>query len=205
MGNILMDYNAIKRAINRISNEIIERNKGTEDLVLVGILTRGLNISIRIREKISEIEGVEIPFYSLNISNYRDDVAKNKKELTVESFEFTGKLNNKTVILVDDVIFTGRSVRAALDAIMEQDRPKKVQLVSLIDRGHRELPIRADYIGKNVPTSRSEKIQVKLVEVDGIDEVTIENWIIIYSWFYIIIMLSYIYNLIVCIRKGKLV
>lgn len=175
MKNILMDENAIKRAVSRISNEILERNKGTDGLVLIGIITRGFNLANRIKEKILEIEAVELPYFSLNISKYRDDIDKSKNNFNTEVFDFSGKLNNKTVILVDDVIFTGRSVRAALDAIMEYDRPKKVQLVSLIDRGHRELPIRADYIGKNVPTSKNEKIQVKLKEVDGIDEVTIES------------------------------
>lgn len=175
MKNTLMDENAIKRAVSRISNEILERNKGTDGLVLIGIITRGFNLASRIKEKILEIEAVELPYFSLNISKYRDDIDKSKNNANPETFDFTGKLNNKTVILVDDVIYTGRSVRAALDAIMEYDRPKKVQLVSLIDRGHRELPIRADYIGKNVPTSKNEKIQVKLKEVDGVDEVTIES------------------------------
>jgi len=171
---ILMDAKAIDRAIIRISNEIIERNKGVEDLVLVGIKSRGVPFAERISRKIAEIEGEVISVYQLDISLYRDDL-KEISYLPRLNQEFLGDINNKNVVLVDDVIYTGRTVRAALDAMIRKGRPSKVQLAVLIDRGHRELPIRADYVGKNVPSSKTEVIGVEFIETDGIDEVIIKE------------------------------
>lgn len=170
----ILDAKAIERATTRISNEIIERNKGTKDLVLVGIKSRGVPFAERIARKIKEIEDEEVPVYNLDITLYRDDL-KEISYIPKLNEEFQGEVNNKIVILIDDVIYTGRTVRAALDALIHKGRPSKVQLAVLIDRGHRELPIRADYVGKNVPTSKSEVIGVEFVETDGIDEVVIKE------------------------------
>ncbi len=171
---VIMDEKAISRAITRIANEIIERNKGVNDLVLVGIKTRGVPFAHRIAKKILEIEDVEIPVYLLDISLYRDDLEEISSQPNVND-EFEGDINNKIVVLTDDVIFTGRTVRAALDALIHNGRPKKVQLAVLVDRGHRELPIRADYVGKNVPTSRNEIVRVGFIDTDGEDEVVIKE------------------------------
>jgi pyrimidine operon attenuation protein/uracil phosphoribosyltransferase len=171
---LIMDEKAIERAIVRIAHEIIERNKGVDNIVLVGIKTRGLPLSLKLAEKIEEIEGLKVPVFPLDITYYRDD---NDKDVTapeaVKRIDFNVK--DKTVILVDDVLYTGRTVRAALDAIVDQGRPKNVELAVLIDRGHRELPIRADFIGKNVPTSRNERISVQLEEIDKISQVIIKE------------------------------
>ena len=169
---VLMDQKAIFRATTRIANEIIERNKGIKDVILVGIKTRGVPFSKRIAEKIYEIEDERVPVYTLDISLYRDDLKKIDFNPVLNQ-EFEGNVDDKTIILIDDVIYTGRTVRAALDALMDKGRPNKVQLAVLVDRGHRELPIRPDYVGKNVPTSKSEVIGVKLIENDGVDEVVI--------------------------------
>lgn len=169
---VLMDQKAIFRATTRIANEIIERNKGIKDVILVGIKTRGVPFSKRIAEKIYEIEDERVPVYTLDISLYRDDLKKIDFNPVLNQ-EFEGNVDDKTIILIDDVIYTGRTVRAALDALMDKGRPNKVQLAVLVDRGHRELPIRPDYVGKNVPTSKSEVIGVKLIETDGVDEVVI--------------------------------
>lgn len=171
----LLDEAAIKRAIKRISHEIIERNKGTEDLILVGIKTRGMPLAKRIEKNIEEIEGVTIPTGELDISLYRDDLSNKDTvdEATVNMTNIQHDIIGKNVILIDDVLFTGRTVRAAMDAIIDLGRPKTIQLAVLVDRGHRELPIRADYVGKNIPTSIKEVIKVQLQEVDGIDQVSI--------------------------------
>ena len=169
---VIMDEKAIARAITRISNEIIERNKGVKELVLVGVKTRGVPFARRISEKIFEIEGETIPVYTLDISLYRDDLAEIGDQPVVNE-TFQGEINGRKVVLIDGVIYTGRTVRAALDALIDNGRPKKVQLAVLVDRGHREFPIRPDYVGKNVPTSRSEVVGVKLNETDGKDEVVI--------------------------------
>lgn len=171
---VIMDDKAIGRATTRIANEIIERNKGVKDLVLVGIKTRGVPFANRISKKIEEIEGEQVPVYLLDISLYRDDL-KEIAYIPKINEEFSGVINNKIVILVDDVIYTGRTVRAALDALVDKGRPKKVQLAVLVDRGHREFPIRPDFIGKNVPTSNSEIVGVEFVETDGLDEVVIKE------------------------------
>lgn len=170
----IMDDKAIGRAITRISNEIIEKNKGINNLVLVGVKTRGVPFAKRLAGKIEEIEGQSIDVYELDITLYRDDLMKKSREPSINK-PFTGEVDEKIVVLVDDVIYTGRTVRAALDAMSEKGRPRKVQLAVLIDRGHREIPIRADFVGKNVPTSKDEIVDVSFKEIDGIDEVTIKQ------------------------------
>ncbi len=167
----IMDEKALDRALTRISHEIIERNRGVENVVLIGIRTRGVTLAKRLREKIGEIEGYDLPVGSLDITGYRDDI-KNVKDMPQgSSTDVNFCITGKKVILVDDVLYTGRTVRAAMDAIVDIGRPMSIQLAVLIDRGHRELPIRADYVGKNVPTSRSEKIIVNVTEADDKDGV----------------------------------
>ena len=171
----VLDQPAISRAIKRISHEILEKNKGTEDLLLVGIKTRGMPLAKRIKEQIQQIEEVEVETGELDISLYRDDLSNrdDQDEAIVNQTSIESDVNGKKVILIDDVLFTGRTVRAALDAVIDLGRPKTIQLAVLIDRGHRELPIRADYVGKNIPTSLQEVIKVKVDEIDGLDEVSI--------------------------------
>ena len=171
----LMDDKAIGRAITRISHEIIERNKGIEDVVLVGIKTRGVPIADRICKKIEQIEGKKVSTGQVDITLYRDDLSQLDKDPVLNGSSVDFDINNKIVVLVDDVLYTGRTVRSGLDAIMDIGRPKSIQLAVLVDRGHRELPIRADYVGKNVPTSKDEIISVKLSEVDDEDSVTINE------------------------------
>lgn len=169
---VILDEKAIQRATTRIANEIIERNKGIEDIILVGIKTRGCPFAERLANKIESIEGECVPVLSLDITLYRDDLTEIGEQPIVNN-EFNADIRGKTIILVDDVIYTGRTVRAALDAIVHKGRPSRVQLATLVDRGHRELPIRADYVGKNVPTSKSENVKVNFIEIDGIDQVVI--------------------------------
>ncbi len=169
----IFDENAIKRSITRISYEIIEKNKGIENLVLVGIKTRGVPLADRIAKRLLEIEGIEVPVGKLDITLYRDDLTEKNTEPVLNKSEIPGDIENKIVILVDDVLYTGRTTRAALDAVTDIGRPQVIQLAVLIDRGHRELPIRADYVGKNVPTSKNEIVKVELAEVDGKDRVSI--------------------------------
>lgn len=171
--SIIMDEKAIMRAITRIAHEIIEKNKGVQDLILVGIKTRGVPFAKMLAKKISEIEGIEIPVETLDITLYRDDLTEVGNNPIVESSEFTLDITNKTVVLVDDVLYTGRTVRAALDALVDKGRPNVVQLAALIDRGHREFPIRPDFIGKNVPTSKTEVISVKFLTTDSLNQVLI--------------------------------
>lgn len=171
---VILDDKAMARATTRIANEIVERNKGIKDVVLVGIKTRGVPFAERLAKKIHEIEGEKIDIYTLDITLYRDDL----KEIGYKpqlNEEFKYDVDNKTVVLVDDVIYTGRTVRAALDALIDQGRPKKVQLAVLVDRGHREFPIRPDYVGKNVPTSKDEVIGVEFKEIDQNDQVVIKE------------------------------
>lgn len=172
---IVLDDAAIRRALTRIAHEILEKNKGVEGLTLVGIKTRGVPLAKRLAEKIAQIEGVELSVGEVDITLYRDDLTKNNEneEPELKGTNLEGKLDNKKVILVDDVLYTGRTVRAAMDAMMDHGRPSQIQLAVLVDRGHRELPIRADYVGKNVPTSQDEVIGVKLQESDAQDEVSI--------------------------------
>ncbi|HLS60145.1 MAG TPA: bifunctional pyr operon transcriptional regulator/uracil phosphoribosyltransferase PyrR [Virgibacillus sp.] len=171
----LMDEAAVNRALTRIAHEIVERNKGGENLILVGIKTRGVPLTIRLQKKIKEIESVEVPVGELDITLYRDDlkVVTADTEPELKSTKIDMDIAGKTLILIDDVLYTGRTVRAAMDAVMDIGRASQIQLGVLIDRGHRELPIRADYVGKNIPTSNEEMIVVQLAEVDGHDEVGI--------------------------------
>ncbi len=168
----LMDAKAMDRALTRIAHEIIERNKGTEGLVLLGIKRRGVPLALRLQKAISRIEGSTPPVDTLDITLYRDDLSAERAQPVVENSSLS-HVADKTVILVDDVLFTGRTVRAALDAIVDQGRPCSIQLAVLVDRGHRELPIRADFVGKNVPTSKRELIAVEVEEIDGENQVLI--------------------------------
>ena len=162
----------IRRSLTRIAHEIIERHKTTEQLILVGMCTRGVPLAQRLATAIEAREGSKIPVGALDISLYRDDLPSGKTP-TPQRTDIPVNINGKSVVLVDDVLYTGRSIRAAMDALTDLGRPHLIQLAVLVDRGHRELPIRADYIGKNIPSSRDEKIQVRLVETDGVDEVVI--------------------------------
>lgn len=171
----LMDEMDIKRALTRIAHEIIEKNKGIENVALVGIQRRGAPIAERIAARIAEIEGVQLPVGILDITLYRDDLTLLSSQPQVHRTAVNFNINNKNIVLVDDVLYTGRTVRAALDALIDLGRPQSIQLAVLIDRGHRELPIKADFIGKNVPTSRQESVSVMIQEVDGRDEVVIQE------------------------------
>lgn len=175
MVNIILDEQAMRRAITRIAHEIIERNKGVSDCVLVGIKTRGIYIANRLAERIQQIEGEKITVGEIDITLYRDDLTEKTVDQTplYQGSDVPTSITEKTVILVDDVLYTGRTVRAALDALIDIGRPSQIQLAVLIDRGHRELPIRPDYVGKNVPTAKTEMIAAKLKEVDGVDEVSL--------------------------------
>lgn len=167
---IIMDESAMKRAVARITYEILERNKGAENLCLVGIYSRGVALAGRIAVKINELENVDVPCGALDITPFRDDM-KPLGECDRTNIKFD--IGNKHVVIVDDVIYTGRSTRAAIDALIERGRPQSIQLAVLIDRGHRELPIRPDYVGKNLPTSREESVKVSVTEIDGQDNVSI--------------------------------
>ncbi|SFC96211.1 bifunctional pyr operon transcriptional regulator/uracil phosphoribosyltransferase PyrR [Clostridium uliginosum] len=170
---VLLDDKAIKRTLIRISHEIIERNKGIDDIVLIGIKRRGYPLAQRLANYIEGIEGVKVEVGYVDITLYRDDLTALKKEPTVKNLDLGITIKNKKIILVDDVLYTCRTARAAIDAIIDVDRPQGIQLAVLIDRGHKELPIRADYVGKNIPTSKSEVIKVMLSEIDGDDSVKI--------------------------------
>ncbi len=173
---VLLASREIERALARIAHEIVERNKGAEDVVLVGMRTRGVPLARRIAAIIQGFEGISIPVGTLDIGLYRDDIAPSEpKSMKQSHTDIPISVTDRRVILVDDVIYTGRSIRAAMDALMDLGRPRSIQLAVLIDRGHRELPIRADYVGKNIPSSRDEEIQVQLEEVDGVDKVVIES------------------------------
>jgi len=172
---LIMDESTMMRAISRISHEIIEKNNGVEDIVLIGIQRRGVPLARRIAQKIKEVEGREVQVGILDITLYRDDLSLLNEHPVINGTEINFQLVGKVVILVDDVLYTGRTVRAAIDAIMDIGRPKMIQLAILVDRGHRELPIRADYVGKNVPTSKSEVINVKVTEIDHVNSVTISD------------------------------
>ncbi|MCG9479735.1 MAG: bifunctional pyr operon transcriptional regulator/uracil phosphoribosyltransferase PyrR [Actinomycetia bacterium] len=169
---LILGAQDIERVLKRISHEILERNKGCGNLVFIGIQKRGIPLAARIAENIKNFEQSQIPVGKLDITFYRDDIGKSiKPEVNITDIPFD--IKDKDIILVDDVLFTGRTIRAAMDAIIDLGRPRSVQLVVLIDRGHRELPIRADYVGKNIPTSINELIEVRLKETDSIDKVTI--------------------------------
>ncbi len=170
---IIMTPEDIRRSLARIAHEIIERNKTTGHLVLVGMRTRGVPLAKRLAAIMEDHEGLNIPVGALDISLYRDDLSSLNPQPTVQRTDIPVSIDSKSVVLVDDVLYTGRSTRAAMDALIDLGRPRSIQLAVLIDRGHRELPIRADYVGKNMPSSRDEEIQVQLVETDGTDGVVI--------------------------------
>lgn len=176
---VIMDEAAIRRGLTRIAHEIVERNKGIENCVIVGIRTRGVYLANRVAQRISEIEGTKVVVKELDITTYRDDIKTSRdsiiqaKQVEDETLITSDLVSSKNVILFDDVLYTGRTIRAAMDAIMDLGRPESIQLAVLVDRGHRELPIRPDFVGKNVPTSKHEQIQVKLLEKDAEDRVTI--------------------------------
>ena len=168
---VVLDEQAIRRALTRIAHEMIERNKGMNNCILVGIKTRGIYLAKRLAERIEQIEGNKVTVGELDITLYRDDLSKktSNKEPLVKGADIPADITDQKVIVVDDVLYTGRTVRAAMDALVDVGRPSSIQLAVLVDRGHRELPIRADFIGKNIPTSKTEKVMVQLEEVDGRD------------------------------------
>ncbi|MGX7268803.1 bifunctional pyr operon transcriptional regulator/uracil phosphoribosyltransferase PyrR [Enterococcus faecalis] len=170
----VVDAVTMKRALTRISYEIIERNKGIQDIVLVGVKTRGIYIAQRLAERLKQLEDIDVPVGELDITLYRDDV-KDMEEPELHSSDVPVSIEGKEVILVDDVLYTGRTIRAAMDAVMDLGRPRKISLAVLVDRGHRELPIRADYVGKNIPTSKTEEIIVEMEERDGADRIMISK------------------------------
>jgi pyrimidine operon attenuation protein/uracil phosphoribosyltransferase len=170
----IMNQEDIRRALARVAHEILERNRGSEGLVVVGIFTRGVLLAHRLAQNILEFEGIQVPVAELDINLYRDDLLDRKRSLVKPTTIPVG-IQGKSVVLVDDVLYTGRTIRASLDAITDFGRPRQVQLAILLDRGHRELPIRADYVGKNIPTAQDEQVKVRLVEVDGLDEVIISQ------------------------------
>ena len=170
---IVMTPEDIRRTLARIAHEIIERNKNIDHLILVGVHTRGVPLARRLATNIEDFEESKIPVGALDISLHRDDLSSLEVQPIVKGTDIHTSIDGKSVVLVDDVLYTGRSTRAAMDALIDLGRPRSIQLAVLIDRGHRELPIRADYVGKNIPSARHEEIQVRLVETDGIDEVDI--------------------------------
>ncbi|CAN2251892.1 MULTISPECIES: bifunctional pyrimidine operon transcriptional regulator/uracil phosphoribosyltransferase [Bacillus] len=172
---VILDEQAIRRALTRIAHEMIERNKGMNNCILVGIKTRGIYLAKRLAERIEQIEGSPVTVGEIDITLYRDDLSKktSNEEPLVKGADIPVDINDQKVILVDDVLYTGRTVRAGMDALVDVGRPSSIQLAVLVDRGHRELPIRADYIGKNIPTSKAEKVMVQLHEVDQNDLVAI--------------------------------
>lgn len=169
---VIMDEKAMQRATARIAYEILEHNKGAENLCIVGIFSRGAVLGKRIADKLSELEKITVPFGAIDITPYRDDIVVDGH---IEKTELPFEVKNKKVVIVDDVIFTGRSSRAAMDALIKRGRPQSIQLAVLIDRGHRELPIRPDYVGKNLPTAKNELVKVSVKESDGLDSVAIYN------------------------------
>jgi pyrimidine operon attenuation protein/uracil phosphoribosyltransferase len=171
----VLDGAEIARALTRVAHEIVERAKGADDIVLLGIPTRGAFLARRVAERIREIEGREVPVGSLDITMYRDDLRRAPARALLPTEIPSGGIDDKVVVLVDDVLYSGRTIRAALDAMNDIGRPRAVQLAVLVDRGHRELPIRADYVGKNIPTSKSEKVHVLVTEHDGSDAVLISG------------------------------
>lgn len=176
---VVMDADRISRALTRIAHEIVERNRGVDNLALVGVRSRGVPLARRIAQSLKQITGVEVPTGALDITLYRDDLMRHQigPQPLVRKTEIPFSIDDRTIILVDDVLYTGRTTRAALDALIDFGRPRAIQLVVLVDRGHRELPIKADYVGKNVPTSSAESVQVRLHELDRLseDEVIIER------------------------------
>ena len=169
----ILDDKSMKRTLVRISHEIIEKNKDVDDLVIIGVKRRGYPLAKRIAKNIENIEGKSVPVDSVDITLYRDDLSKKYDQPKIEDENIEVDVENKKVVIIDDVIYTGRTVRAAIDAIFKNGRPKMIQLAVVVDRGHRELPIRADYVGKNIPTSKDELVSVEVEEFDGVDAVKI--------------------------------
>ena len=174
-GRVVLSAPEIGRALRRISHEILERNQGADDLVLLGIPTRGAHLARRLADALKDVEGIDIPVGTLDVTMYRDDLRANPARVAHQSDIPAAGIDGRTVVLVDDVLFSGRTVRAALDALGDLGRPKAVRLAVLVDRGHRELPIRADHVGKNLPTATSEHVRVRVAETDGSDEVRISG------------------------------
>ena len=174
-GRRIMTADEIRRATIRLSHEIVEKQAGTDGLMLIGIQRRGVPLAQRIAAAIRENEGVDVPVGALDITFYRDDLSLVAQQPVVKGTELPAGIDGKTIVLVDDVLYTGRTIRAALDALIDFGRPRAIQLIVLVDRGHRELPIKADYVGKNLPTSLKQSVQVRLQEIDGVDEVALEE------------------------------
>jgi pyrimidine operon attenuation protein/uracil phosphoribosyltransferase len=174
---IVMDADRVRRSITRIAHEILERNRTIDDLALVGIRARGVPIAARLAADLRTLSGTEVPVGALDITLYRDDIMGHAAgaQPVIRRTDIPFSLDERIILLVDDVLYTGRTIRAALDALTDFGRPRAIQLVALVDRGHRELPIRADYVGRNIPTSRQQTVQVRLVEIDGRDEVEVEG------------------------------
>jgi len=174
---IVMDSERVSRSLARIAHEILERNRGVEDLAFIGIRARGVPIAERLAAQILALSGVAVPSGALDITLYRDDLMRHAvaPQPVIRRTDIPFSLDDKLILLVDDVLYTGRTIRAALDALIDYGRPRAIQLIALVDRGHRELPIRADYVGRNIPTSRQQSVQVRLVEIDGRDEVEVEG------------------------------
>ncbi|MEZ5318857.1 MAG: bifunctional pyr operon transcriptional regulator/uracil phosphoribosyltransferase PyrR [Vicinamibacterales bacterium] len=174
---IVMDADRVSRSLLRIAHEILERNRGAEDLALVGIRSRGVPLANRLAAHLRDLSGVDVPTGALDITLYRDDLMRHAvgPQPVIRSTDIPFSLDNRLILLVDDVLYTGRTIRAALDALVDFGRPRAIQLVVLVDRGHRELPIRADYVGRNIPTAPTQSVQVRLSEIDGRDEVEVEG------------------------------
>ena len=174
---IVMDADRVSRSLTRIAHEIVERNRGVEGLALVGIRARGVPLAARLAAELRALSGVDVPTGALDITLYRDDLMRHAvgPQPVIRQTEILFSIDDRLILLVDDVLYTGRTIRAALDALIDFGRPRAIQLIALVDRGHRELPIRADYVGRNIPTSRQQSVQVRLVEIDGRDEVEVEG------------------------------
>ncbi|HEX8033731.1 MAG TPA: bifunctional pyr operon transcriptional regulator/uracil phosphoribosyltransferase PyrR [Ktedonobacterales bacterium] len=172
---VIYNEDEMRRAISRMAHEIVERNAGARDLVLIGLRTRGVPLAERLVERIAEFEGVTVPTATLDTTAYRDDLPERSARLSTPREPLPVEIEDRVVVLVDDVLYTGRTARAALEALLDHGRPRKVQLAVMVDRGHRELPIRADYVGKNIPTAMSESIRVSLRETDGLDAVLLRH------------------------------
>ena len=173
MPKLVMDAESVERSITRIAHEILEKNKGTEDLALIGIQTRGVILAQRLSQSIEKITKIKLPIGILDINLYRDDLTKATGQPVIHKTEIDFNIDKKAIVLVDDVLYTGRTIRSAMNAIMDFGRPKRIELAVLVDRGHRELPVRADFVGKNIPTSDEETVQVKFQQSDGKEEVVI--------------------------------
>ena len=170
----IMNQEDVRRALTRVAHEILEHNRGAEDLVIVGIHTRGVYLARRIAANLAEFEGIEVPVATLDVSLYRDDLGvRDQSQTKLQPTDMPMGIQDKRVVLVDDVLYTGRTIRAAMDALVDFGRPQLIQLAILLDRGHRELPIRADYVGQNLPTAIEERVKVRLLEIDGSDEVAL--------------------------------